>query len=63
MLLVAIALNMEVMEIKIKHYLLETNLDKIKPYLIDTINDMKTQDEWEIKLKMVINLYSSKEKK
>ena len=63
MLLVAIALNMEVMEIKIKHYLLETNLDKIKPYLTDTINDMKTQDEWEIKLKMVINLYSSKEKK
>ena len=63
MLLVATALNMEVMEIKIKHYLLETNLDKIKPYLIDTINDMKTQDEWEIKLKMVINLYSSKEKK
>ena len=63
MLLVAIALNMEVTEIKIKHYLLETNLDKIKPYLIDTINDMKTQDEWEIKLKMVINLYSSKEKK
>ena len=42
MLLAAITLNMKVMEIKDK------NLDKIKPYLSDIINDYETGGEWKI---------------
>ena len=32
-------------------------LDTIRPYLRDMINDYKTQSEWEIQLKMEINLF------
>ena len=35
-------------------------LDMIRPYLIDIINDNKTQGEWKIQLTMAINLISSK---
>ena len=36
-------------------------LDEIKAYLSDIINDHKTQGEWEIKLTMAINFFSSKD--
>ena len=33
----------------------------IRPYLIDIINDHKTQGEWKIQLTIAINLISSKD--
>ena len=44
--------------LSIKDYLYE-----IKPYLIDIINDKKTQGEWKIHLTMAINFFSSKDSK
>ena len=35
-------------------------LDMIRPYLVDMINDHKTQSEWKIQLKAAINFISSK---
>ena len=35
-------------------------LDMIRPYLVDMINDHKTQIEWKIKLTAAINVISSK---
>ena len=35
-------------------------LDMIRPYLVDLINDHKTQSEWKIQLTMEINFISSK---
>ena len=35
-------------------------LDIIRPYLVDIINDHKTQIEWKIQLTMAINFISSK---
>ena len=45
MLLVAITLNMKVMEDKGKTLLIEDYLNKIKLYLINLINYLKTQGE------------------
>ena len=35
-------------------------LDMIRPYLVDMINDYKTQREWKIQLTAAINFISSK---
>ena len=35
-------------------------LDMIRPYLVDVINDHKTQSEWKIQLTAAINFISSK---
>ena len=40
---------------------IEEYLDKIRPYLINMINDLKTQREWKIQLTIVINFFSSKD--
>ena len=37
------------------------DLDEIKPYLSDIINDLKTQSKWKIHLTMAINFFSSKD--
>ena len=37
------------------------DLDEIKPYLSDIINDLKTQGKWKIHLTMAINFFSSKD--
>ena len=36
---------------------IEEYLDKIRPYLINMINDLKTQREWKIQLTIVINFF------
>ena len=38
-------------------------LNKIRPYLSDRINDLKTQGEWKIELTVTINFMSSKDSK
>ena len=38
-------------------------LNKIRPYLRDRINDLKTQGEWKIELTVTINFMSSKDSK
>ena len=49
------------MEIKIKFYQLKNvNLNTIRQYLSDIINDHKTQGEWKIQLAMEINFISFK---
>ena len=40
---------------------IEEYLDKIRPYLSNMINNLKTQVEWKIQLTMVISLISSKD--
>ena len=35
-------------------------LDTIRPYLVDMINDRKTQSEWKIRLTIAIDFISSK---
>ena len=35
------------------------DLDKIKPYLSDIINDQKIQGKWKIKITVIINYFSS----
>ena len=57
--LVATTLNMKVMEINTKLYLL--TISKIKPYLNDLIDHHKTQGEWKPQLTMKINFISSKD--
>ena len=47
MLLVAIILNLKVKEIRTKLYQLK-DLNMIRPYLTDTINDHKTQGELKV---------------
>ena len=37
--------------------------DMIRPYLVDIINDYKTQGEWKIHLTMIINVFSLKDYK
>ena len=37
------------------------DLDEIKPYLSEIINDYKTQGKWKIHLTMAINFFSSKD--
>ena len=37
------------------------DLDEIKPYLSDIINDLKTQSKWKIHLTVAINFFSSKD--
>ena len=44
--------------LRVKEY-----LDMIKPYLIDIINDHKTQGKWKIHLTIIINFFSSKDYK
>ena len=60
MLVVAITLNMKVMEIKKKMLLTNDYLHKIEPYLNNLIDDCKSQGEWKIHLTMAINFISSK---
>ena len=43
-------LNIKVMVIKIRVLSVEENLDKIRPYLRDIINDLKQSDTWKIQL-------------
>ena len=38
-------------------------LNKIRPYLSDRINDLKTQGEWKIELTVTIDFMSSKDSK
>ena len=38
----------------------EEYLDKIRPYLRDTINDLKQSDTWKIQLAITIKFVSSK---
>ena len=40
---------------KDKHYQLKTYLHKIRPYLSNMVNDLKTKGEWEIQLTIAIN--------
>ena len=46
--------------IEIKHYQLKKYLYKIRPFLKDIINDLKTPDIWKIQLTIAINFISSK---
>ena len=43
-------LNIKVMVTKIRVLSVEENLDKIRPYLRDIINDLKQSDTWKIQL-------------
>ena len=44
-----------------KHYQLEKDLNIIKPYLKDIINNLKKSDKWKIQLTITINFISSKD--
>ena len=46
--------------IEIKHYQWKKYLYKIRPFLKDIINDLKTPDIWKIQLTIAINFISSK---
>ena len=46
--------------IEIEHYQLKKYLCKIRPFLKDIINDLKTPDIWKIQLTIAINFISSK---
>ena len=46
--------------IEIEHYQLKKYLYKIRPFLKDIINDLKTPDIWKIQLTIAINFISSK---
>ena len=52
---------MKVKEIKIKYLTISEYRDKMRPYLIDMINDHKNQSEWKIQLSAEINFISSKQ--
>ena len=45
---------------KDKGLIIREYFDMIRPYLVDMINDHKTQSEWKTQLTMVINFISSK---
>ena len=45
---------------KDKGLIISEYFDMIRPYLVDMINDHKTQSEWKTQLTMVINFISSK---
>ena len=61
MLLIKIISNMKVMEIKTKRYQFKEQLDEIKPYLNDLIDNHKTKGEWKIQLIMAVNFIFSKD--
>ena len=46
---------------KDKSLSIKENIDKIRPYLSDVINDHKTQGEWKVQSAMAINFFSSKD--
>ena len=52
---------MKVKAIKTKTLSIKLDLNMIRLYLRDIINDHKTQREWRIQLKMTINFISSKD--
>ena len=52
---------MKVKAIKTKTLSIKLDLNMIRLYLRDIINDYKTQREWRIQLKMTINFISSKD--
>ena len=52
---------MKVKAIKTKALSIKLDLNMIRLYLRDIINDHKTQREWRIQLKMTINFISSKD--
>ena len=60
MLLVAITLNMKLMEIKTKHQLMNI-LIRLDHIGVIIINDHKIQGEWKIQLTIAINFMSSKD--
>ena len=59
-LLVAITLNMKLMEIKTKHQLMNI-LIRLDHIGVIIINDHKIQGEWKIQLTIAINFMSSKD--
>ena len=56
------AFNNNYIQYESKDKILTVNeyLDTIRPYLVDMINDHKTQSEWKIQLTVAINFISAK---